>query len=200
MQHILLLVIALAGSDWNCTETDGLWDCQPAQPEPAVVAPRRAMAPPANSIAPAQSSMALPPEPEERVPALPDPSPEPEAELATEPELVAEPEMEPKPAALPKPSPGFVPVPGYMVQIGAYRDPADAQRAASELDYGSLKILPMRSKGQDWSVLILDAFETIEQARAAGDSYVERTGGSYWIRSSKDLVRSLEEAGSAADS
>ena len=79
-------------------------------------------------------------------------------------------------------------VSGFVVQVGAFREPAQAQAAARQIDLSSLVIMPTRRDGEDWYVVLLGAFPSYEEAREAGEIYAARVpGGSYWVRSAQDL-------------
>ncbi len=83
--------------------------------------------------------------------------------------------------------PGFKPEKAFVVQVGAYRERADAEQVASRLDYETLAIVPTEREGESWWVIVLGAFRTLEAARSVGDEYEADTGGSYWVRTADDL-------------
>lgn len=203
MHTFLLLVIALGGGDWSCTETEGLWDCRPTQ---ALPAPRRVV-PPARPVT-AQSSPPVAPlaAPQEAPREVPQESPQavPQVPPATAPALTA-PAAPASQAAEPSaplppdrpPSEDSAPpevLAAFIVQIGAYRRRGEAQQAADALGYADLAIVPTQRDDKTWYVLLLGAFRTLDAARAAGDAYETRTGGSYWVRTGEDLQQSLRKA------
>ncbi len=171
MHHFFLLVIALAGSDWNCTESNGLWDCQPVQALPRTAA--RSLRSPAAAapVIPVPPSASPPPAVAETPPASPAP--------------------EPSPAPAPEDATSVRLEDAFVVQIGAYRMRARAQEAAAQLTYDKLSIVPTERNGEIWYVLLLGAYPTVEAARAAGADYETLTGGSFWVRSGDDLQRVL---------
>jgi DamX protein len=174
-----MLVVALQSGGWHCTQVDELWRCEPAvksRPAPpeaassdaAVLAPSRAEA---ASPGPAadQSALAVDSELVEELP-----SPAVDSEVAEEP-------FSPTAAQ------------AYVVQVGAYRTKEKAQAAARSINGDRLVVLPTVKGGQDWFVLLLGAFPTLAEARAAGDAYRRNVpGASYWVRSAEDLRRVLK--------
>ncbi len=179
MHNILLLVAALAGGNWSCSESDGLWDCRPTRPLPAA---RRA-APPAQPQLPAATSFDSPP------PAQPRQQAAPSASAGPVPQQAADVSQSVTPAPRP---PGQAPAqPDFVVQIGAYENREGAERAAAALGDAGLTVVPTLRDGKTWYVLLLGAFLSLDAARAAGDSYEARTGGSYWVRTMADLEQAL---------
>ncbi len=167
MPAIWMLVVALAGGDWQCEEEAGMWQCR-ARPVEAIPPPP----------APAQEP-------------VPPPVAEPEAETETEPEpaesadppavvLPVEPSPPPQPVAVDDP---------YIVQVGAYRKRETAERAADALALPGLSIVPTRRDDEDWFVLLLGAYPSWEDADRAGRDF----GGSFWVRRSSDLRQVLRE-------
>jgi len=169
----LLLVIALAGGDWTCTQRDGLWDCQPARPQPKA-APRPLTRPiaPTAELPTAQTPLA-------RTPA----AAAPPRETAVAPEPVRTPEPAGEQAVRLEDA--------FIVQIGAYRLRTEAQAAADRLANDKLSIVPTERNGETWFVLLLGAYPSIEAARAAGAEHEANTGGNYWVRTGNDLRQVL---------
>jgi septal ring-binding cell division protein DamX len=207
LHTFLLLIAALAGSGWHCTEDAGLWDCRPNQPAPRVAAqvePKRAM------------PAVLPTEPE------PVPDPEPDIERKAEPgaesnaESNADPEAdtagqpgdegqaEPEPRLEPTPAPADSPADAgaeaaellgentYIVQIGAYRNREAAYSEARRLAYSGMVVVNTHSDGKDWFVLLLGTYPSWTEAREAGLDYEATEGGSYWVRTARDLQQVLK--------
>lgn len=78
----------------------------------------------------------------------------------------------------------------YVLQVGAFREQAVAVRAAEATGMEELKIMATRRDGQDWYVLVLGSYETREDARAAGEAYLDaHPKGSVWVRAAVDLQR-----------
>lgn len=204
LQHVFLLVIALAGSDWNCTETDGLWDCRPARSVPKAPAPPLAPVSPASAIA--AGAVAFPEASGAATIAAPASAPvqAPAAVAAEAPAAVPDEKPEAVPAQAPangqqlagidssvsgseQPIPGLKSSNAFVVQVGAYRQRVDAEQEVSRLDYESLAIVSTERDGEVWWVIVLGAFDSLESARSAGAQYEAATGGSFWVRTSDDL-------------
>ncbi len=180
MPPSVLLVIALAGTGWSCTENNGLWDCRPAQPQPRAAA--RPLASPVTAPRRMQSLDTPAPQAAE---------PPSVAETARESTITpAAPEAAPA-RVVEQPAPSAVAVAGptgaFIVQVGAYRERAQAQETADRLPYDGLEVVPTEREGEVWYVLLLGAYSDIETARAAGAEYEASTGGSYWVRTAADL-------------
>ncbi len=251
MHTFLLLVIALGGGDWSCTETDGLWDCRPAQALPAprrvapparpataqttpLVAPRSTLQQPP-ALAPQAAFQEIPQQvpqeapqqvpqeatekalqkaprdvleevPEEEPQLAPEPSPEADPQATTATDSITAAPAAPIPQAAEQSAPQQSEAPldpdspppelmsAFIVQIGAYRRREEAQQAADELAYADLAIVPTLRDEKTWYVLLLGAYRTLPAARAAGDAYEARTGGSYWVRTGADLQQSIKKA------
>lgn len=198
MHYVFLLVFALAGSDWHCTESDGLWDCRPARPQSrvtarplesqAVAAAASPVASAAGSTLPTESPVVEPTESG----AAPGPNSAGEAPAGTAPTGTA---LTSTRSAPPIVSPAASEL-AYVVQIGAFRRRAEAEAAVSELDREGVVIVANRRDGITWYLVLLGAFSTLEDARAAGAEYEADSGGSFWVRNAADLreVKAADEA------
>ena len=80
----------------------------------------------------------------------------------------------------------------YVLQVGAFREQASAQRAATEIGLEELRIIATRRWDEDWYVLVLGAYHSRVDAREAGEAYLQANPeGSIWVRSAVDLKESL---------
>jgi septal ring-binding cell division protein DamX len=178
---ILVLLAALGAGDWQCTEVDGLWDCR----APRADVERETAAAPAS--APATPAARQAPDAGGPSGTLPGPGSETGVETGKAPAV------EPPPAEPAAATPGAPPADAYVVQVGAYRDKAAAQREARRLDDERLVILPTRRDGEDWFVVLLGAYAGYGEADSVGRAYEEATGGSYWVRKASSLRAVLSD-------
>ncbi len=114
----------------------------------------------------------------------PAPEPAPVREIVPEPE--PEPPIQPEPAA-----PDALPLQGYVLQVGAYRSQGEESRAAAAIGSDRITVLPTERDDGTWYVLLLGAFSDYGSAERAGRRYKDDSGGSFWVRSMSDVMRSL---------
>jgi cell division protein FtsN len=75
----------------------------------------------------------------------------------------------------------------YVLQVGAFRDRANAARAAASLVGEQVRIAATRRGTQDWYVLLLGSYATEAQAGQARQRYLaDYPGAQAWVRSSAD--------------
>ena len=76
-----------------------------------------------------------------------------------------------------------------MLQVGAFRDRAYAEKLVAEIGLGELRIMVTRRDDQDWYVLLLGAYYPSRvDAREAGEAYLDAyPGGSIWVREAAGL-------------
>jgi cell division protein FtsN len=83
----------------------------------------------------------------------------------------------------------------YFVQIGAYRIRENAEAEARRVDRDGLTVVPTERDGETLFVVLLGAFSTLAEARAAGDACRRAfPGTSYWVRTGENLRRVLKGA------
>lgn len=75
-----------------------------------------------------------------------------------------------------------------MLQVGAFREQASAERAAKVIGLEELRIIATRRDEQDWYVLVLGSYKSRVGAREAGEAYLHAyPKGSTWVRAAADL-------------
>ena len=80
----------------------------------------------------------------------------------------------------------------YVLQVGAFREMDTARKAAAGINMEELRIIPTRRDDANWYVLVLGAYHSRLEARAAGEAYLQAyPRGSIWVRSATDLTQSL---------
>ncbi|MCZ6831367.1 MAG: SPOR domain-containing protein, partial [Gammaproteobacteria bacterium] len=80
----------------------------------------------------------------------------------------------------------------YVLQVGAFIEPVSAERAVRKIGLEELRIIATRRDGHDWYVLVLGAYHSREDAREAGEAYLNAyPKGSIWVRAAADLKQSL---------
>ena len=99
------------------------------------------------------------------------------------------PEPAPQPEPIPEPTPETTTstalTGGWAVQVGAYAERASAMRVAGLIDREGVVILPTRSNGRDYYVVLLGTWPSREEADDIGRTYVAETD--YWVRSTSGL-------------
>lgn len=76
----------------------------------------------------------------------------------------------------------------YVLQVGAFRDRANADSAAASLAGEQVRIVATRRGTQAWYVLLLGSYATEVQARQARQRYLaDYPAAEAWVRSSADL-------------
>ncbi|MEM0954937.1 MAG: SPOR domain-containing protein [Pseudomonadota bacterium] len=184
---VWIVVVALAGGDWQCNKRDELWDCrspsamstvpEPARPAvetsatavDASVAAIKNTASASNNTASATNTGSATFQPQASI--EDEPSVPPTEQNATPSAQRTEVED------------------AWVVQIGAFRSRDAAQAAASKLGYEGLVIMPIVRAGEDWYVLLLGEYAEKAKAQRAGDDFAKNSGGDFWVRS----LRSLEK-------
>jgi septal ring-binding cell division protein DamX len=79
----------------------------------------------------------------------------------------------------------------YVLQVGAFRELALAQRAVDAIGLAQLRIVATSRNEQGWYVLVLGAYAEREDALAAGRAYLNAyPGGVTWVRAAADLKKS----------
>lgn len=86
---------------------------------------------------------------------------------------------------------------GYVLQVGAFPDPATAQRAIAEISGGRMFIVPIRDDQQDWYVVLYDNFSNRRDAELAAWQFKrDFPRHPAWVRDAAQL-RKLLRFGSA---
>lgn len=112
------------------------------------------------------------------------------AEPAPPPEPAPAPVPEADTSAAPEPAERAAPTAldeGWAVQVGAYADRASAQRAADQIGWQGIVIVPTRRDGRDIYVVLLGTWPSRDEADSRGRGYTSETGGDYWVRSASGL-------------